>query len=221
MSTDLKEDQRCSDCMLGVIEAELTSPFAYNNASAAELSSMASLCNKPTYTALESKPYALTATSAKSSSVSTLRSKDCPDRYQVRAGDNCYSVSQAHNVSTFALLYWNSLTVGCLDFPGVGKAMCLPSPCQIYTVQQNDTCLGIIAQHAPEYSMRQLRSWNLNINNVCSNLEGMIGDQICIGPPGLLAEVAPLAGTPTGTPASTPVSIPTDAATGSNRRCGL
>jgi hypothetical protein len=203
------------------MQAELTSPFAYNDASAAELSSMASLCDKPTYTAPEPKPYALTATSSKPPPVPTLRSKDCPDRYSVRAGDSCHSVSQAHNVSTFALLYWNSLTVGCLDFPGVGKSMCLPSPCNIYTVQQNDTCLGIIAQHAPDYSMRQLRSWNLNINNVCSNLEEMVGDQICIGPPALLAEVAPPTATITGTPVSTPVPVPTDAATGSNRRCGL
>jgi LysM repeat protein len=220
-STELTKEQECSDCMLGVTQAELFSPFAYSNASAAELSSRASACGKPTFTVTEPKPYALSTTSPTATEIPSLRSKDCPDRYQVRAGDTCQSVSQAHNVSTFGLLYWNNLAVGCTDFPKAGRAVCLPSPCPIYTIQQNDTCLGIIAHHAPDYSMRQLRSWNMNINNVCSNLEGMVGDQICIGPPALLASVALPASTPTATPVATPVAVPTNAATGSNPKCGL
>jgi hypothetical protein len=99
--------------------------------------------------------------------------------------------------------------------------MCLPSPCPIYKVQEDNTCLNIIAQHASDYSSRQLRSWNLNINNMCSNLGGMAGDEICIGPPAILASVAPPATTPTATPVATAVPVATNAATGSNPKCGL
>jgi hypothetical protein len=91
--------------MLGVTQAELASPIGYNDAVAAELSSSASSCGKPTYTATVPQPYTLPATSPTSSAVPNLRSKDFPDRYRVRADDTCQSVAQAHNVSTFGLLY--------------------------------------------------------------------------------------------------------------------
>lgn len=207
--------------MLGVTQTELSSPFAYDNASVAEFSSIVSACGKTTYTVPSPTPYALPKTTTSTPAVPTLRSKDCPDRYAVGAGDTCDSIAQSHNVSTFGLLYWNHLTLGCADFPGAGKAICLPSPCPIYKIQEGDTCLGIIAQHAPDYSIRQLRSWNLNINSVCSNLGDMIGSQICIGPPAVIAGVAPPATTPTATSIATQLPIPTDAATGSNTKCGL
>jgi LysM repeat protein len=220
-NSSLTKDQICSDCMLGVTQAELSTPFGYNNASVAEFSSSASACGKATYTIAEPTPYVLSTVSPTPSAAPPLRSKDCPDRYQVRTGDTCFSISQANNVSTFGLLYWNSLALGCTNFPVGGKTICLPSPCSIYKVRQGDTCLSIIAQHAPDYSIRQLRSWNLGINNVCSNLGDMVGQSVCIGPPAVIASAAPPSSTPTGSPVTTPVAAPTNAAGGSNSNCGL
>jgi hypothetical protein len=222
-STNVPDEAKCSDCMLGVTQIELSSPFAYNNASVAEFSSSASACGKPTYTIKEPTPYILPNPTT-TTSATPRPSNDCSEQYNVAAGDTCHSIAQAHNVSTFGLLYWNSLAVGCTDFPKTGSKICLPSPCPIYKVQENDTCLGIVAQHAPERSMRQLRSWNLNINSVCSNLNDMIGYQICIGPPASIAGAEPpssITGTPTSSPVATLMPVPTNAAPGSNTNCGL
>lgn len=114
------------------------------------------------------------ATSAAQSATST-----CNTKYTIKSGDTCNSVSIAQNVSTFSLLYQNGLQGYCTNFPSNGS-LCLLPPCNIYTVKANDTCYGLMESLNNGFSISQLVSWNLNINRDCSNLDQIVGYQICV-----------------------------------------
>lgn len=166
--------------MLAVGQIELSSPFGYSEEFASNFSSTTSSCGKTGYTFTTPTSYALNATTPTPTPTGVPTSPSCPDSYTVQAGDTCNSISLAHNVSTFAMLYWNGLNANCVDFPSAGSSICLPSQCAIYTIRENDTCVEIVKNNAPDISIRQLQSWNMNLNTLCTNLDTMLGDQICI-----------------------------------------
>lgn len=59
-----------------------------------------------------------------------------------------------------------------------------------------------------------------NIDAGCYNIDGMVGDQLCIGSPGT-PYVAPPHTSLAPSTATTPAPVPTDVAAGTNTDCGL
>lgn len=104
----------------------------------------------------------------------------CTSTYTVQEGDTCESVSEDHGVGTFYLLQANNLQAYCADFPGVGADLCIPDACELYTVDANDTCYGIAQLYNGTFSVRQLISWNPNINEACGNIYELEGSRICV-----------------------------------------
>ena len=137
----------------------------------------------------------------------------CTPDYTITAGDTCNTISLAHNVSTFDLLYNNGLESYCANFPSAGHKLCLPHACEIYTVQSNDSCHRIVQAHHNAFTISQMVSWNININRDCSNMDQLVGSQICISFPGDSA----LTSTTTNTTAKAPT--PPNVANGTNINC--
>lgn len=139
----------------------------------------------------------------------------CAATVTVGPGDTCYSISIAHNVSTFELLYNNGLEAYCSNFPTAGTKLCLPPQCSVYTVRANDSCWGIAAANHNAFTISQLISWNGNMNRGCSNLDQLVGSQICTSFPGTSG------GAPVTTPSSVAAPVPPNLAAGTNTNCSL
>ncbi|KAL6690470.1 hypothetical protein J3F84DRAFT_389421 [Trichoderma pleuroticola] len=75
------------------------------------------------------------------------------------------------------------LSLGLLTLAGVSalEAAALRSNCQQYTVNSNDTCIGICSHNNVTYA--QLLSWNPEIDPGCSNLARFIDNSICLSNP--------------------------------------
>lgn len=210
----LTEDQLCSDCLLGQLSLDQSSSFSYNEAFAANFSSMTSSCGKTGYE--PSKP---TAIALNSSTIATATpSPSCAATYTVQAGDTCNGICKANNVSTFALAQRNDLSAYCRDFAQVGSELCLPASCDIYTVQQNDTCRSVAAKQPSYITTTQLQAWNPNLNRLCTNMDQQVDMQICVSPPGD-SQSAPTNAAPAHTAPTTSTSVPTSVANGTNSRC--
>ncbi|KAL2859875.1 LysM peptidoglycan-binding domain-containing protein [Aspergillus lucknowensis] len=185
-------EQECSDCVLGHYQIDLNSPFGYSNNLAEKFSSLTSSCSETGYPYTSPTPIALNSTIPG-------HSPTCDDsqKYTIKDGDDCKSISVAQNVSTWSLLHTNELQAYCQNFPDAGTELCLPKTCTVYTLKENDTCDSIIEGLPGRVSVTQLRSWNPNINKSCGNLFQWTGYQICVSPPG--SELDPVV-TPTPTP---------------------
>jgi hypothetical protein len=181
-NTNMTEDQQCSDCLLGTTQLQLDSPLGYQDNIASDFAKTTASCHKNNYPVTKPAPYALNGTSSQSPPTSTpTTSPSCPSLVTVGQTDTCISMSLQYNVSTFSLTFQNKLDVTCQDFPSPGTRLCLPTSCPIYTVKKDDNCMQLINSVAQGYSITQLRAWNPNINALCTNLNGMIGRQICVG----------------------------------------
>jgi hypothetical protein len=142
----------------------------------------------------------------------------CSDnaKYTIKDGDDCSSISLSQNVSTFALLHLNELQAYCKNFPEPGTSLCLPKQCQTYTLNDDDTCEGIVASQPGDISVTQLRSWNPNINKGCGNLFQWTGFQICVrfvnSLQTMILSLTALSSPPGGEldPAITPTPTPSD-----------
>lgn len=176
-----------------------------------------SRCQAPNYSFTSPAPYTASqtaaATSATSSPTATSAVSSCPTSYTIQAGDSCNTISIAHNVSTFDLLYKNGLEGYCSHFPAAGKELCLPDQCEIYTVQENNTCYQITQASKNAFSISQLVSWNPNLNRDCSNIGQMVGMQICISFPGESGSA------PVSTPPTKIAPVPPNTAVGTNTNC--
>lgn len=215
--TNLTAAQNCSDCLLGVQQLQLNSPFGYHAQAAADFQSTTSSCGKTGYPLTSPAKY--TISSATTSATSTSRPTTvCGSTYTVQSGDTCNSISLAKKVSTFAVVSASGANPACTNLQA-GAVLCLPSPCQLYTVQATDTCASILSAIGNGVTDVQFLSWNPNINSVCSNFAPVRGNQICVSPPGgFLTNVS--ASTPLAvSTATTPVAKPTNAPAESNSRC--
>ncbi|CAG8888612.1 unnamed protein product [Penicillium egyptiacum] len=221
-STGMTAAQNCSTCFLGTLQTELDSYFGYNEELAEEFSSLTSSCSKtnypvtspPVYTVVPSATASISVTSTVSSiSSSATPTADCAEHYTIQAGDTCYSISTKFNSSTHELLYKNDLPAYCAGFPSTGTALCIPEACDIYTVQEDDTCYSIMVAHDYAFTVTQLISWNPNINRECSNVNQLVGSQICLS---FEKGAAP---TVSSSAAITIAPIPTSLADGTNTRC--
>jgi LysM repeat protein len=176
--------QNCSDCYLGTLQTELNSFFGYSLDLADEFSSLTASCGSQNYPTVSPTSYLLPGNATQTSSAPATTTTSCSDTYTVRDGDDCNSISIAQNVSTNALLYQNNLGAHCVGFPNPGTQLCLPSPCQIYTVKENDTCYSVVEDHSYTFTTTQLVAWNTNLNRACTNMDQLVDEQICISLPG-------------------------------------
>ena len=173
-----------------------------------------SRCKATQYPITSPAPYTISTTHTGTTSNPTS-TPTCSTPITVQAGDTCNSISIAHNVSTFDLLYENGLEAYCSNFPAAGSKLCLPDQCSIYTVKEDDSCWNIAAASNNAITISQLISWNPNINRGCSNLDQLVGSQICISFPGTLGS-----GDASG-PSTVLAPIPANIAAGTNTNCSM
>lgn len=211
------EDKACSDCVLGTYQIQLQNPLGYGPDQASNFSSLTSSCHATGYPVTQPPPNTInvTRTTTSTTTGSPVAFKPCSSTYTVKAGDDCHSISTSQKVSTNQMLYYNNLEGGCVAFPAAGAKLCMPHTCDIYTVQANDTCFGIVNTHNASFTVSQLVAWNLDINNGCNNLEMLLGNQICVSFPGDTPAVTVTAPAPGGTVAP----APSNTANGTNPRC--
>jgi LysM repeat protein len=137
-------DESCSDCVLGTYQLQLGNSLGYNDDLAANFSSLTSSCQATGYAVTSPPPNIISAT-VTATTTAIAPTKSCASIYTVKSGDDCHTISTSQNVSLNQMLYFNNLEAGCTDFPSLGVELCMPHTCQIYTVQANDTCSGIVA----------------------------------------------------------------------------
>ncbi|KAA8652732.1 uncharacterized protein ATNIH1004_001637 [Aspergillus tanneri] len=210
-------EQSCSDCMLRTFQVELNSPFGYDDEFADYYRSLTSSCGVLDYPITSPPPYTVTRTPTPTSSHTSSPTPSCASYYTVREGDDCLSVSKAQRVSAAMLRYENGLTADCTNWPDVGTSLCIPAPCELYTLQANETCYGISQAHNTTFTVTQLISWNPDINRDCSNLEAIIGTQLCISAPGDTA--GPEITTIPAMTTAVPTPAPSNVANGTDLQC--
>ncbi|GKT58291.1 lysM domain-containing protein [Colletotrichum tofieldiae] len=213
----------CSDCVLGTYQLQLGYAYGYDEELAASFSALTSSCGATGYPVTSPSAIYLTgnptSTAATPTSTSPEPDKSCVSTYTVQASDaDCHSIAVAQGVSLNQMLYFNNLQAGCADFPtaaAAGTQLCMPHTCETYTVQQNDTCAGLVQQFGYAFTQSQLVAWNVDISRGCDNLALLVGAQICVSFPG------DVAGTTTTRPpqSATVAPIPTNVVDGTNTRC--
>jgi hypothetical protein len=76
--------------------------------------------------------------------------------YTIQLDDTCKDLCLAHNISSHSLTASNGIDTFCRDFPSAGTEICLPTSCNVYTVQTNDTMQSIAEQQPGKVSIAQL-----------------------------------------------------------------
>ncbi|PTB45697.1 carbohydrate-binding module family 50 protein [Trichoderma asperellum CBS 433.97] len=174
-TTVMTSTELCSDCNLLIQQAQLESPFGYDDDAASDYSSLTSSTTKLASTRV---------------TTTTPAAPSCKSTDTIKKNDTCRSISESQKVATFYLMQANNLPGYCSQFPPAGSDLCIPQSCDLYTVAENDSCYGIAQAHNGTFSATQLISWNPNINRQCSNLNQIAGYQIYVsfpGPPSLVA----------------------------------
>ncbi|KAF3941571.1 hypothetical protein ABW19_dt0206227 [Dactylella cylindrospora] len=174
------DSEDCSSCSLQTKQLELNSPYGQPR-----------LGNPDTFERLKetcsvaASSYPLTYTA---SPAPTATPQACSQSYISQTGDTCNSIAKAQSVATGSLITTNSLDPKC-KYLTAGTTLCIPPTCAIYTVKANDTCLDIVRQYANTtlFSEPQLLAWNKGIDPHCEGLSDMVGDMICVSPPGTTA----------------------------------
>lgn len=207
--------QDCSDCMLGVIQIQLNSPFGYHPEFAEDFQSMTASCSATGYSFTSPAPYAIST-----NYVPAPEPPTCAEPYIVQPGDTCDAIALSMSVSTYAVIKAGDLDFRCVRLQA-GSSLCLPAQCSLYRVQYDETCDSILAKHNG-LTLINLLNWNPNINPLCRNLDSLVETLICVSPPG----GAPGEGTATPDPTpmptedpSTPVPKPTNGKDESNYPC--
>ncbi|KAF2228098.1 hypothetical protein BDZ85DRAFT_301033 [Elsinoe ampelina] len=207
--------QNCSDCMLGVAQLQLASPFGYDAMFASDFASTTSSCAATGYSYVSPTSYALNATAVDPRLPTTAPTCDSP--YQVKEGDTCESIAMSQRVPTFSIIRAGGLDRTCSNLrPGV--SLCLPQPCEIYQVQDLDSC-DLITSARPGLTGANIVDWNANIYPLCGNLPKLFGSHICISPPGGPQSSISASMTVTTAVPTTPAAKPTNAPPESNARC--
>ena len=159
----------CSDCWLGLLEAQLNHPLGYEGLQK-KFNSLTSSCSATGYTVTSPAPYALNATAAAPSVISTSASQSgCDVSYEVRPADNCNSVAKSLSVSTYSLLQANYIDLYCQTFAAkVEQSLCGPQKCTIYTWQASDICDSVVGG-LDNVTLPQFLVWNINFNYLSLN----------------------------------------------------
>lgn len=171
----------CSDCWLGVLDAQLNHPLGYDEGLEENFVSLTSSCSATGYSVTSPAAYALNATATTTSAMATATSTlPCEESYEVGASDDCNSVAKSLSVSTYSLLQANYLDLYCQTFAAqVGRRLCVPPRCTTYTWQPSDTCNSVVGGLA-NVTLPQFLAWNPNFNSLCLNSPSFFGYEVCI-----------------------------------------
>ncbi|KAH7305459.1 hypothetical protein B0I35DRAFT_381589 [Stachybotrys elegans] len=207
-----EEPSGCDACLAARLRMRAGSPYFDDPVVASEslYQSLTSSCS------ITGRPVTTTTIDFSTSQPSPTDTSCDGDEYTIQAGDDCYSISEAQGVGTAWMLADNDLGAYCGDFPTSGT-ICITNKCENVKVATNQTCVEIAT--AAGITETQLKAWNPVINPVCSNLNMMNGTMLCIEPPGPRLPPPEETDLPPVTP-TTAAPKPTDAAQGSNERCG-
>ncbi|CAG8905566.1 unnamed protein product [Penicillium egyptiacum] len=219
----LTTDQKCSDCWLGGLALQLGNPLGYDDSLATNYASLISSCNATAYSYTAPTQYAINATAtATPTAVTTTAAPDCTGAYTVQATDDCNSVAEALNVSTYSLLCSNGLDLYCQNFAAaVNSSLCIPPQCSTYVWQLTDDCNSVVSELS-SVTVPQFLSWNPNFNSLCQNAVNYVGYAVCISPPGgYLNHTTDMTSNSTSpTNITTAAAVPTNAVNGTNTDCG-
>ncbi|KAI0157093.1 carbohydrate-binding module family 50 protein [Hypoxylon sp. FL1284] len=167
--------QNCSDCMIGSMEAQLNSPFGYDEEFAEDFENLTASCGVAGYSYTSPAPYSITTIG---SADPNLTDFTCSSPYIVKVGDSCYSIATTLGVSTNSIITAGRLDPSCGNLIA-GAMLCLPGPCDLYEVQYDDTCASIVSTYS-NITAYQLLLWNPNVNALCTNMRTMVGSFLCI-----------------------------------------
>jgi LysM repeat protein len=103
----------------------------------------------------------------------------CVPNYKTVAGDSIFSIPPEHSISTLALIDDNQLDVWKNQTFPVNTPLCLPNRCQIYQVQEDDSCDGVAATF--HLTLNQFISLNPGLKDNCQYLPELGGYYICSG----------------------------------------
>lgn len=74
----------------------------------------------------------------------------------------------------------NGLDQGCATISEqVGKTLCLPQACELYTIKANDTCASI--GQAYNLTFAQVVSLNFQLDPACQTIPDKVGSTLCVG----------------------------------------
>lgn len=174
----------CGDCHLRTLQMMWNSRFGQSAmalGSSAAFDAIKSKCSLPT------SLYQITFTTPSSPTTAPAAPAPCEyGSYTAKGNDSCVSISQSQQVGTQALISLNGLDAGCNSLHD-GLKLCLPQTCATYTVSANDTCQTIMKASfntSGIFTQSQLLAWNKYIDTRCSNLGSIVGENICVSPPG-------------------------------------
>ncbi|KAL6230178.1 hypothetical protein BDW75DRAFT_248902 [Aspergillus navahoensis] len=223
--SSLSTDQECSDCWLGGLSVQLGSPFGYDLGLADKYVALLANCSATgsSYSYASPTPFALNATIVIVTATPTSTPEPtCTGLYIVQETDNCNTVAQSLNESTYSILYSNNLDLYCQDFrSAIGSTLCIPPQCGIYVWQTLDSCNNVVGS-LTNVPIPQFLAWNPNFNSLCQNAVNYFGYIICISPPGgYLNHTTGMEGNLTApTEVTTTALVPTNAVIGTNTYCG-
>jgi hypothetical protein len=154
----LTDEQECSDRYLRLLELDLrfssSSLVLQTGSSASEVLSLISRCSKEGYEPFVPTSMALNATVHTPMQPTTVCEPSAI--YTIQLDDTCKDLCLAHNISSHSLTASNGIDTFCRDFPSAGTEICLPTSCNVYTVQTNDTMQSIAEQQPGKVSIAQL-----------------------------------------------------------------
>jgi len=169
--------QACSSCTLGGLQVQLNSPFGYDSDAAASFSSVTSSCSATGYPITVPTPYPTVNTGSTPTATGTVLDSSCVKLYPIKANETCNSIAVSQNVSTYAV--YGPSALQCDSLP-VGSSICLFGPCRQYQVKSSDSCDSIIAAAGLSIDPAVFLSWNPNIDALCTNIKGLVGEFICL-----------------------------------------
>lgn len=185
-ATTMAPSVACNTCVASILSTQAQMPIGNGQTQLrAQYSSMTSSCKLSSM--------ALTSLATTTTWATTMPAAPTPScagqRYTVRAGDSCRSVSFARGISTVSLLTANNLRAHCANFPEAGGTLCIPtaSVCKPYQLKADlsDTCHSVA--RAAGITWTQLVSWNPEVGEYCESLPALAagaGPVICVSQPG-------------------------------------
>ncbi|KAL4883820.1 hypothetical protein BJY04DRAFT_216155 [Aspergillus karnatakaensis] len=155
----------CSDCWLGALAAQLDNPLGYDEGLAEHFGSLTSSCSATGYSFASPTPYALNATATLCwESAPPISAQTCVEAYTVKEEDDCNSIAEAMNVSTYYLLEANNIDLQYQTFSDrVGKTL--------------------VVAGLDGVTLQQFRDWNPNFHSLYLDSHFFIGYEVCISPP--------------------------------------
>ncbi|KAJ0162770.1 hypothetical protein CTA2_4026 [Colletotrichum tanaceti] len=194
-------EELCSDCNLLSQQAQLNSPFGWDDEFEESYASLTKSCGVTSYPVTSPPPYtvSISTTSAPVASAPSTLDVPCVSMYTIQPEDTCESVIVSQRVSTFWLMYANNLPAYCTGFPEAGTKLCIPPQCNTYKAQRGNSCPSIAAVFDDAFTREDLVKWNPNLDEKCKNLSKLADSMICVSPPGETAQLTSAASIPTST----------------------